>query len=137
VSAVVDNMNLDNGEELKAELAKAAEPNPEDAEMQKQMHEMQMKTQQAQLEVYEAQAAESNARANKYNVEAELEPRKIENERIDAVADVRDGVTKEQFSQRLRIAETRLKERDLNIKEKKIDVDERLANAANQIGQAD
>ena len=62
-------------------------------------------------------------------MEAELEPRKVENERIDAVSDIRDGVTEREFQQRLRIAETKLKEKDLNIKEKAIDLKFKRAEA--------
>ena len=132
VEAIVDNMNLDNGEALKAELKKAAEPNPEKIEMEKQMHEMQMQMQVQQIEVLKAQAAESNARANKYTVEADLEPRKIENERIDAVTDMREGVTKEEFSQRLQVADTQLKERKLDIEEKRINLDSAIRLSQSQ-----
>jgi hypothetical protein len=127
VESVVNNMNLDNSEELKAVLKKASEPNPEEQAMKKEMHEMEMELQRQQIAAVKAQAAESNARANKYAVEAELEPRKVENDRIDAVADVRDGVTEKEFSRRLKIAETKLKERDLNIKEKSIDLQHKQA----------
>ena len=126
VQSIVDTMDLANSEELQQILKEAAQPNPEaeakQKQMEEQMHQMQMQMQQAQIAVFEAQAAESNARAQKYTVEAELEPQKLEVERIDAVADVRDGVTAEQFSRRLKIAETKLKEKELNIKEKDIEL---------------
>jgi hypothetical protein len=82
------------------------------------MHEMEMRAKMAQIAVFEAQAAESNARALKYNVEAELEPRKVENDRIDAVTDIRQGVETADFERRLKIAETRLKEKELNMKDR-------------------
>jgi len=129
VQAIVDNMDVDNREELTAVLKKASEPDPEQQQMQQQMHAMEMEMKTQQIEVFKAQANESNMRAEKYRVEAELEPRKIENERIDAVADVRDGVTEREFSQRLKIAETKLKERDLNIREKDIDLKKANADA--------
>jgi hypothetical protein len=129
VQAIVDNMNVNNREELSQILMQANQPNPEEEAMKKQMQEMEIRQGEAQIAVYEAQAAESNARANKYNVEAELEPRKVENERIDAVADVRDGVTEQEFQRRLAVANTRLKEKDLNIKEKKVDLDGKNAEA--------
>ena len=129
VESVVDNMNLDNVEELKADLREAAKPNPEEEAMKKEMHAMEMEEKKQTIEAIKAQAHESNMRAEKYRVEASLEPRKVENERIDAVADVRDGVTEAEFSRRLKIAETRLKEKDLNIKEKKVDMDARNADA--------
>jgi hypothetical protein len=126
VQAVVDNMDVENREELNAALKKAAQPDPEEQQRQQQMEQMQLDMQirqgEAQIAVFEAQAAESNARAEKYTVEAQLEPRKVENDRIDAVADIRDGVTAEQFNRRLKVAETKLKERELNIREKDIDL---------------
>ena len=134
VTAIVDNMNLDNGEELKAELLKAAEPTEEQQQQAQQQAELQRRQGEAQIAVLEGQAAESNARANKYAVEADLEPRKVEIERIDAVADVRDGVTERDFQRRLKIAETQLKERDLNIKEKHIDQQREAMQNANARG---
>ena len=130
VESIVGHMNISNREELVKTLQEAAKPDPEAIQKQQQMeeqaHQMQMAMQKAQIEAVGGQGAESYARANKYNVEAELEPRKVENERIDAVADVRDGVTEKEFSRRLRIAETKLKEKELNIKE--LDIRERRKN---------
>ena len=127
VEAIVDNMNLDNGEALKTQLqeaqAAAEKPNPEQAEREKQLHELQMEMQVQQIEVLKAQAAESNARANKYGVEASLEPQKIENDRIEAVSGIEKDMSEAEFSKRLRIADTKLRERKLNIEEKKIDLD--------------
>ena len=132
VEAIVDNMNLDNGEALKAQLKQAAEPDPEKVEMEKQMHEMQMELQVQQIEVLKAQAAESNARANKYEVEAGLEAQKVENDRIDAVTDIQAGVTKEDFAQRLQVADTKLKERKLDIEEKRINLDSAIRLSQSQ-----
>ena len=129
VDAVVDNMNLDNAEQIKATLRKAQEPNPEEEAMKKEMHMMEMEEKRQTIAAIKAQANESNQRANKYRVEAELEPRKVENDRIDAVADIREKVTAAQFSRRLQIAETKLKEKDINIKEKKINLDSENSKA--------
>ena len=85
-----------------------------------------------QIEVLKAQAAESNARANKYTVEADLEAQKVENERIDAVTDIQAGVTKEEFSQRLQVADTQLKERKLDIEEKRINLDSAIRLSQSQ-----
>lgn len=120
IESIVENMNLSNREELLEVLKKAAEPDPEQQKMQQMQFQMEMELQKAQIAAVQATAAESNARAEKYRVEAQLEPRKIENERIDAVADVRDGVTEQEFQRRLKIAETKLSERKLNIEELKV-----------------
>ena len=127
VMSVVEHMDIQNAEELIATMKKASQPTPEQQEAQQKQQQLAERQQMAQISVFEAQANESNARAAKYKVEAELEPRKVENERIDAVADVRDGVTDKEFQRRLQIANTKLKEKDLNIKEKKIDLENRRA----------
>lgn len=129
VKAIVNNMDVPNREELLATLDQAAQPNPEEVAMQKEMHQMEMDAKKAQIAVFQAQANESNARAQKYKVEAALEPRKVENDRIDAVADVRNGVETADFKKRLDIANTRLKERGLNIQEKKLDLENKRAEA--------
>ena len=133
VQAIVQNMNISNSEELEQILMEASKPNPEEQQMKQQMHQMQMALQQAQIDAVNAQAEESNARAKKYNVEAALEPRKVETERIDAVADVRDGVTAQEFDKRLKIAETKLKEKALNIQEQDLQLRRRTERDAKQM----
>jgi hypothetical protein len=127
VEAIVENMHLSNREELIQILKQAAEPDPQAEQMQQQMHQMEMELKQAQVDYAKAQAAESYARAEKYRVEAELEPRKVEADRIDAVADVRDGVSSREFQQRLDIARVKLDEKKLNIEEKRMANEERRA----------
>jgi hypothetical protein len=129
IEAIVENMNLSNREELIKVLREAAQPDPQEVQMQQQMHQMQMQLQQAQIAYAEAQAHESRMRGEKYRIEAELEPQKLEIDRIDAVADVRDNVTSQEFQQRLQIAEVKLSERKLNIEEKKIDLEDKRAQA--------
>lgn len=125
VEAVVDNMNLDNVEEIKQKLKEAAQPNPEQEKMQKEMHEMEMRAKRGQIAVFEAQANESNARAEKYEMETQLMPREAETDRIDAVADVREKVDAAQFRRRLDIAGVKLQEKKLNIDEKKINLEDK------------
>jgi hypothetical protein len=139
VASVVDHMDVQGREELirtLKEAEKAAQPTPEQQQLQQRQMEMEVRAKQAQISVFEAQAAESYARANKYKVEAEMEPRKVENDRIDAVADVRGDVTEREFKQRLDIAQTKLKERELNIKEKEVDVKREQAMADRAAQQA-
>jgi len=123
VQAIVDNMNLDNVEQLKAELKQAAQPDPAEIQRAEEAHKMEMRAKIAQISVYEAQANESNARAKKYDVETELMPREVEIDKLEAVADVREKVNAAEFGRRLDVANTKLKEKDLNIKSKKVDLD--------------
>ena len=136
VESVVEHMDVQNSAELLQTLQKASEPTKEQQEAQMKAMQTEERVKEAQISVFESQAAESYARANKYKVEAELEPRKVENDRIDAVADVRDGVTAEQFNRRLKVAETKLKERELNIREKDIDLKKQNADADREADKA-
>ena len=124
VKAIVEHMNLSNREELSKILDQAAQPDPQQQQMQQEAHQKQMALQDAQIQAVSGQGAESYARAEKYKVEAALEPQKLEVSRLDAVADIRQGVETKDFERRLKIAETKLKEKELNIKE----ADMRLRN---------
>ncbi len=121
VKSVVSHMNIENREELMKVLDEAAQPDPEEIQRQKQMeaeaHQKQMALQDAQIQAVGGQGAESHARAAKYAMETKMLPMELEVKKIDAVADVRAGVETEDFTRRLKIAETKLKEKQLNIQE--------------------
>jgi hypothetical protein len=123
VESVIEHMDVSNREKLIAQLKEAAKPDPQQQQLQQKKLEMEIGLQQAQIDAVNAQAAESNARAQKYIVEAQLEPQKLEIEKLDHVADVRDGVTSQEFQRRLDIANVKLQERKLDIEEKKIEAD--------------
>ena len=82
--------------------------------------------------LYLIESAKNGYRDNKYEVEAGLEAQKVENERIDAVTDIQAGVTKEEFSQRLQVADAQLKERKLDIEEKRINLDSAIRLSQSQ-----
>jgi hypothetical protein len=119
VQAIVSNMNLSNSEELLAVLEQASQPNPEQQKMEQEMHQMQMELQKAQISAVDGQGNESNARAEKYKVEAQAIPQEMEIKKIDAITkNLQPGAEEDQeFTRRLKIAETRLKEKSLNIQE--------------------
>jgi uncharacterized membrane protein len=119
VKSIVENMNLNNREQLVQILDEAAKPNPEMQQRAQEAHQLQMALQRAQVEAVDAQANESNARAQNYTVEAQLQPQELEIKRIDAVTkNLQPGATEDQeFVRRLRIAETKLKEKEVNLKE--------------------
>lgn len=120
VTAVVEHMNLSNREELLAVLEQAAQPNPEAEKQAQEAHMMQMELQKAQISAVSGQGAESNARAGKYQMETQAIPQELEIKKIDAITkNLQPGAGEDQeFTRRLKIAETKLKEKDLNIKEK-------------------
>ena len=123
VESVIEHMDVSNREKLIAQLKEASKPDPQQQALQQKKLEMEIGLQQAQIDAVNAQAAESNARAQKYTVEAQLEPQKLEIEKLDHVADVRDGVTTREFQQRLDIANVKLQERKLDIEERKVNAD--------------
>jgi len=119
VKAIVQHMNLANRDELSAILDQAAQPDPAQQKMQQEAHQKQMELQDAQISAVGGQGAESYARAEKYKVEASMLPQEMEIKKIDAITkNLQPGAEEDQeFTRRLKIAETRLKEKDLNIKE--------------------
>lgn len=135
ITSIVENMNISNREQLIQILQEASQPDPKQVQMQEQLHMMEMQLKQGQVAAVQATANESNARARKYTVEAELEPRKVEIDKIEAVADVESKVTSEEFTRRLQIAETKLKERKLNLEEKQLDAEAKAAAELNTIGE--
>jgi len=130
VRSVVDNMNLSNREELLAAIEQAAQPNPQQQQMQQQMQQAQLQFQQAQTQVLQTQAQESSARASKLTVEAQAIPAELELKKIDvATKNLKQGEAEDkEFNRRLQIADLRLKEKDLEIKEKSVE-NQRMAAA--------
>jgi hypothetical protein len=123
VRSVVDNMNLSNREELLAAIEQAAQPNPQQQQMQQQMQQAQLQFQQAQTQVLQTQAQESSARASKLTVEAQAIPAELELKKIDvATKNLKQGEAEDkEFNRRLQIADLRLKQKDLAIKEKSVE----------------
>ena len=122
IQSIIDNMNLSNREELIALLQKAAQPDPQAQQMQQMAAQAQMEFQQAQTAALQGQAQESMARAQKIGVEAQIMPQELEIDKIKAITtNIRQGEEDDkEFERRLKIADTLLKERDLDIKEKNV-----------------
>ena len=115
ISAVVDNMGISNREELMDQMKKAAQPNPEQQQMQQQQQQMQMQTAQLQMQLLQAQIAETQAKAQKYTIEAQLEPEVVKAKLAAALStNLQEGNADEnEFAKRAKIAELMLKERDI------------------------
>lgn len=120
VTAVVDNMSLSNGEQLKKTLEKAAQPSPEVLKAQQESHESQLRFQESQTAALSGQAAESSARADKLKEETRLLPAELKIKVADmASKNIQKGSGDDtEFKKRLDIAGVLLKEREIAIKEK-------------------
>jgi len=120
IQSIIDNMNLSNREELIAAMQQAMQPNPQAQQMQQQAQQLQMQFQQSQTAALAAQAQESNARATKLAAEAAVVPQELEIDKINAITrNLKEGDQDDrEFERRMRVAETLLKEREVQAKEK-------------------
>ena len=120
IQSIIDNMNLSNREELIAAMQQAMQPNPQAQQMQQQTQQLQMQFQQSQTAALAAQAQESNARATKLAAEAAVVPQELEIDKINAITrNLKEGDQDDrEFERRMRVAETLLKEREVQAKEK-------------------
>jgi len=120
IQSIIDNMNLSNREELIAAMQQAMQPNPQAQQMQQQAQQAQLQFQQSQTAALAAQAQESNARATKLAAEAAVVPQELEIDKINAITrNLKEGDQDDrEFERRMRVAETLLKEREVQAKEK-------------------
>jgi len=134
VKSIVSNMNLNNREELEEILTQAAQPNEEEEAMKKQMHDMAMQKEQATIQAVQSQAYESQMRGENYKMTASMQPQEMEIKKIDAITkNLQPGAEEDQeFTRRLAIAETRLKEKDITLKEKDMNFKHEEAKASRE-----
>jgi hypothetical protein len=128
IQSIIENMNLANREELISTMQQAMEPNPQEAQMKQMAAQAQMAFQQSQTNALEAQAAESQARAGKYTVESQLAPQELQIDKINAITrNLHEGDDDDkEFERRLKVAETLLKEKEIESKN---------VNDTNRMGQ--
>jgi hypothetical protein len=119
IQSIIDNMNLSNREELLAAMAQAMQPNPQLQQAQMAMQQAQVEFQQSQTAALTAQAQESQARATKLAAEAQAVPQELEIDKINAITrNLREGDEEDkEFERRMRVAETLLKEKQIEGKE--------------------
>jgi len=117
IQSIIDNMNLSNREELIARLEQAAQPSPEQQQAAQAQQQAAMAFQQSQTNALNGQAAESQARAGKIEAETKAIPVELETAQIKAItANLQAGdADDKEFERRLKIADTALKEKKLNL----------------------
>ena len=117
IQSIIDNMNLSNREELIIALQQAAQPSPEQQQAAQAAQQVQMEFQQSQTNALNGQAAESQARAQKIAAETKAIPVELETDQIKAItANLRVGTEDDkEFERRLKVADTALKEKRLNL----------------------
>ena len=119
VESIINNMNLSNREDLLAAMKQAMEPNPEAQQMAMAVQQSQIELTNSQTAALIAQSQESAARAVKLAIEADIAPKELQIDLINAITrnlKEGDGEDKE-FDRRLKTAQTLLKEREIKGKE--------------------
>ena len=118
IEAIIENMNLSNREEIIASLKQASQPKPEVQQLQQQAMQIEMAQKQATVENIQAQTAEVVSRIEQNKVETELLPVDAETKRYSAVMKgMGNDPTTAEFTQRAKIAELALKQREIETKE--------------------
>ena len=119
VESVIDNMNVSNREQLIQLMKQANQPSPEQQQAAQAAQQVQLQFQNSQTAAFNGQAAESQARAQKIAAETMAIPQELEIKRIsEATKNLKAGSEDDrEFDRRLKIADRRLKEKEINIKE--------------------
>ena len=125
LKGILGNSSLSNKNALMAELDKMSQPNPEAQQAQMMQQQLQLQTVQAQLALLQAQTAEKTANAQQIQVETMMIPEEQRVKAIQAAATNLDNG--DDFEKRLKLADTMLKEKQINLKAADIASNERIA----------
>ena len=117
IQSIIDNMNLSNREQLIQTLQEAGQPSPEQQQAQQAARQAQMEFQQSQTNALNGQGAESQARAAKIAAETKAIPVELETNQIKAItSNLSVGTADDkEFERRLKVADSALKEKRLNL----------------------
>lgn len=125
LKGIIGNSSLSNKNQLIAELEKMSAPNPMMEQQQQMQLQMQMASAQAQLAVLQTKAQQQAAAAQKDQIEAALMP---EEQRVKAITAASTNLDSgDSFERRLKLADTMLKEKQINLKAADIASNERIA----------
>lgn len=121
MQSVVKNSSLSNKEEMIAQLAKAAQPDPQAQQVQQQAVMLEGALKQAQVQ-------KTQAEAQKVMAEAQVVPQVAQAKLVAALSNnLNDDNESADFERRAKIADLMLKEKDLDLKAQDIASNERIA----------
>jgi len=125
LKGILQNSSLSNRGELIQTLEQMSQPNPQAQQAAMQQQQLQMASLQAQLQVLQAQAAKYGAEAQQTAVETQLMPEKL---KIDVIQSASTNLDSDKnFDKRIKLADTLLKEKQINLKAADIASNERIA----------
>jgi LytS/YehU family sensor histidine kinase len=111
LQGIIQSSSISNREEIIATLQKMSQPDPAQAQLQQQSGALDLAIKQATLELTQANAAKAKADASKTIVEAQIMPQEAEAKMIGNIS--RGSKDKNDFDQRVKVAELALKEQDI------------------------
>lgn len=117
MQGVVKNSSLSNREEMLAQMAQAAQPDPAAQQQAQQAAQVQLEMAQADIANKKADTLKTIKEAEKIAVEAEVTPKVAEAKLIAALStNLSNGNEEQDFNNRARIAELALREKDIDNK---------------------
>ena len=117
LQGVLQNSSLPNKEQMLATLQQAAQPNPEQQQMQQAAMQLQLQQAQAETAKTMGEAKEREALAAKHLTEARYEGETVKAKVLTAISTNlpnEDDMIKAEFDRRVKIAELMLKEKDMD-----------------------
>ena len=111
LQGIIQSSSISNREEIIATLQKMSQPDPAQTQLQQQSGALDLAIKQATLELTQANAAKAKADASKTIVEAQIMPQEAEAKMIGNIS--RGSKDKNDFDQRVKVAELALKEQDI------------------------
>jgi len=121
MQSVVKNSSLSNREEMLAQLTKAAQPDPQQQQMQQQAVQMEMASKQADVQ-------KTQAETQKIAAETQVIPQVAQAKLVAALSNnLDDNAESADFERRARIADMMFKEKELHLKAEDIASNERIA----------
>ena len=117
LQGVLQNSSLPNKEQMLVTLQQAAQPNPEQQQMQQAAMQLQLQQAQAETAKTMGEAKEREALAAKHLTEARYEGETVKAKVLTAISTNlpnEDDMIKAEFDRRVKIAELMLKEKDMD-----------------------
>lgn len=116
MQGIIKNSSLSNREEMLAQLQKASQPDPQQAQQQQQIAQQAA---QLEMQVKQSEANLKNAQAQKAQVEAQLAPEEMKARILSAISNnLAEEDEAGDFERRARIAELLLQEKDIDSNER-------------------
>ena len=114
---IIENSNLNNKQNIIAQMQQAMQPNPEAQQLQQAQQQMVMQNAQLDMAKKQAEIQKLQTEAQQNSVETQMMPQELQLKAVQAAATNLSPQTTDDFEKRAKIAELMLKEKDINSNE--------------------